>query len=101
VTESRFIVRRGTRETSGTEKEGVERVPRLVTGREVPSAVRKERGKTRERREDKKKSQKSYRKKLQNPRPTKKYLTVETVAAQCGKQQSQNQQCLSRKKSPR
>jgi hypothetical protein len=47
------------------------------------------------------KSQKSYGKKLQNPRPTRKYLTVETVAAQCGKQQSQNQQCLSRKRSPR
>jgi hypothetical protein len=45
-------VRRGTRETSGTEKEGVERVPRLVIGREVPSAVRTERGKLRERRED-------------------------------------------------
>jgi hypothetical protein len=45
-------VRRGIRETSGTEKEGVERVPRLVTGREVPSAVRTERGKSRERRED-------------------------------------------------
>jgi hypothetical protein len=45
-------VRRGTRETSGTEKEGVEIVPRLVTGREVPSSVRTERGKSRERRED-------------------------------------------------
>jgi hypothetical protein len=45
-------VRRGTRETSGTEKDGVERVPRLVTGREVPSAVRTEIGKSRERRED-------------------------------------------------
>jgi hypothetical protein len=45
-------VRRGTRETSGTEKERVERVPRLVTGREVPSAVRTERGKSRERRDD-------------------------------------------------
>jgi hypothetical protein len=45
-------VRLGTRETSGTEKEGVERVPRLVTGREVPSAVRTERGKPRERRKD-------------------------------------------------
>jgi hypothetical protein len=45
-------VRRGTRETSGTEKERVERVPQLVTVREVPSAVRTERGKSRERRED-------------------------------------------------
>jgi hypothetical protein len=45
-------MRRGTRETSETEKEGVERVPRLVTGREVPSAVRTKRGKSRERRED-------------------------------------------------
>jgi hypothetical protein len=45
-------VRRGTRETSGTKKEGVERVSRLVTGREVPSAVRTEKGKSRERRED-------------------------------------------------
>jgi hypothetical protein len=45
-------VRRGTRETSGTEKKGVERVPRLMTGREVPSAVTTERGKSRERRED-------------------------------------------------
>jgi hypothetical protein len=47
------------------------------------------------------KSQKSYGKKLQNPRPTRKYLTMETVASQYGKWQSQNQQCLSRKKSPR
>jgi hypothetical protein len=45
-------VRQGTRETSGTEKEGVERVPRLVTGREVPSVVRTEKEKSRERRED-------------------------------------------------
>jgi hypothetical protein len=44
-------VRQGTRETSGTKKEGVERVPRLVTGREVSSAVRTERGKSREQRE--------------------------------------------------
>jgi hypothetical protein len=45
-------VRQGTRETSGTEKAGVERVTRLVTGREVPSTVRTERGKSRERRDD-------------------------------------------------
>jgi hypothetical protein len=45
-------VRRGTRETSGTEKKGVERVPRLVTGREVTSTVRTERGKSREQSED-------------------------------------------------
>jgi hypothetical protein len=45
-------VRRGTRETSGTEKEEVEKVPRLVTGREVPSAVKTERGKSREQRDD-------------------------------------------------
>jgi hypothetical protein len=30
-----------------------------------------------------------------------KYLTVEMVVAQCGRQQSQNRQCLSRKKSQR
>jgi hypothetical protein len=30
------------------------------------------------------KNQKSYEKKLQNPRPTRKYLTVEMVVAQCG-----------------
>jgi hypothetical protein len=45
-------VSRGTRETSGTEREGVERVPPLLTGREVPSAVRTERGNSREQRED-------------------------------------------------
>jgi hypothetical protein len=45
-------VRRGTREILGTEKEGVERVPQLVTGREVTSAVRTERGKLREQRDD-------------------------------------------------
>jgi hypothetical protein len=45
-------VRRGTRETSGTEKEEVESVPRLVTRREVPLAVRTERGKSREQRDD-------------------------------------------------
>jgi hypothetical protein len=93
-------VRRGTRKTSGTKKEGVERVPRLVTGREVPFVVRTERGKSRERREDNAEESEVIWK-LQNPRPTTKYLTVETVAAQCEKQQSQNQQCLSRKKSPR
>jgi hypothetical protein len=42
-------VRRGIRETSGMEKEEVERVPRLMTGREVSSAVRTEREKSRER----------------------------------------------------
>jgi hypothetical protein len=47
------------------------------------------------------KSQKSYGKELQNPRPTRKYLTVETVAAQCGKPQSQNLRCMSTKRSPR
>jgi hypothetical protein len=34
------------------------------------------------------KSQRSFEKKLQNPEPTRKYLTVETVVAQCGRQQS-------------
>jgi hypothetical protein len=38
---------------SGTEKEEVERVPRLETGREVPSAVRTLTGEMRERRTDK------------------------------------------------
>jgi hypothetical protein len=37
---------------SGTEKEEVERVPRLETGREVPSAVRILTGEMRERRTD-------------------------------------------------
>jgi hypothetical protein len=37
----------------GTEKEEVERVPRLKTGREVPSAVRTLKGEMRERRTDK------------------------------------------------
>jgi hypothetical protein len=41
-------MRQGTRETSGAENEEVERVPRLVTGREVPSAISTERGKSRE-----------------------------------------------------
>jgi hypothetical protein len=38
---------------SGTEKEEVERVPRLEIGREVPSAVRTLTGEMRERRTDK------------------------------------------------
>jgi hypothetical protein len=45
-------VRQGSIETSGTENEEVERVPQLVTGREVSSAVSIERGKSRERRDD-------------------------------------------------
>jgi hypothetical protein len=52
LAENRFILRRGTWETSGTEKEEVERVPRLERGREVPSAVRTLTGEMRERRAD-------------------------------------------------
>ena len=50
--ENRFMVRRGTCETLGTEKEGVERRPRLATERGVPSAVRTLTGESRGRRED-------------------------------------------------
>jgi hypothetical protein len=46
---NRFILRRETREISGIEKEEVERVPQLETGREVPSAVRTRIGEMRER----------------------------------------------------
>jgi hypothetical protein len=52
LAENMFILRRGTREMSGTEKEEVERVPRLETGREVSSAVRILIGEMRERRAD-------------------------------------------------
>jgi hypothetical protein len=45
------------------------------------------------------KNQNSYEKRFQNPRPTRKILTVETVVSQCGRQQSQSQQYLSKKKS--
>jgi hypothetical protein len=73
------MVKRGTRETSGTEKEELERVSRLAIGKEMPSAVRIERGNSRERREDNAEESKVIRKKLQNPRPTKMYVTVEMV----------------------
>ena len=70
------MVRRGICETLGTEKDGVERIPRLAIGRGVPSAVRTLTGESRVEEKTTRKNQKTYEKKLQNPEPMGMYLTV-------------------------